>query len=382
MRPEELDEIPSDWKPKRFEDYRPIKGEPASSKRWMVTVNLNSMPKSLQSDVLSDDAKRWERCEAWLNVMLPGRRWIGQLEEGEEDHKRHIQLAVCDSSVVPQRYLREHLGWAHVERMHQPPVVGVRYCTKDETRVAGFWKNGDWDHVLEQRPGKRTDLTVLRDRILDLDDDYISEHTILDDGDLLPTVLRYPQVVDRLFAERRWRLQQRRPATKRECIWLWGTTGTGKSDEVDRLRDLGVLGTVYEATAGNHPFDGYVDQETVYMEEFRGAGVLPSEMLVLTDKYSDVTMSARRYNKSMLHERVIVTSNMTPASVYPNIDDRTREAWLRRWKVFEKRSMNDHPLFKFFGVEPPRDLSVDEIRKLQDEMGLKRSFADDDDDFI
>ena len=386
MKPEELSEIPEDWKPRSFDAYKPVPRQPKSSKRWMVTVNLDSMPASLQADVTSEESARWERCEAWLDTMLPNRRWCGQLEEGDEEHKRHIQLAVCDASVVPQRYLREHLGWAHVERMKNSPIVGARYCTKDETRVAGPWTNGDWDHLLEQRPGKRNDLVVLRDRILDLDDGYISEHTIMDDDDLMAAALRYPHQVDRLFEERRYRLQQRRKSHERECLWLWGTTGTGKSDEVDRLRDLGVFGTVYEATAGVHPFDGYVDEETVYLEEFHGAGVYCSEMLMLTDKWSDVTMSARRYNKHMLHERVLVTSNVPPSSVYVNSDDRTREAWRRRWMVFEKQGMNDHPLFEHFGLEPPRDLSADEIREIRRAMGLVVSddasdFSDDDDYF-
>ena len=382
MKPEELEEIPEDWKPRPFEAYKPVPRQPKSSKRWMVTVNIDSMPESLQADVTSEVPERWERCEAWLSTMLPNRRWVGQLEEGDEKHRRHIQLAVCDSSVVPQRYLREHLGWPHVERMKHPPIVGARYCTKEDTRVAGPWTNGDWDHLLEQRPGERSDLVVLRDRVLDLDDDFISEHTILDDDDLMAVALRYPHVVDKLFEERRYRLQQRRQPHKRECLWLWGTTGTGKSDEVNRLREQGVFGSVCVVTAGDHPFDGYVDEETVFMEEFRGAGVLPSEMLVLTDKWNGVTMSARRYNKTMLHERVIVTSNMAPSSVYANIDDKTREAWLRRWTVFEKRGMNDHPLFEHFGIEPPRDLSAVEMNEIRIANGLAVVDDVDDDDYI
>lgn len=365
MKKEELDSIPEDWKPIKLpEDWKPIKGFPKQSRRWQVTVNLACLPESLQADVVSDDPARWERCEAWLGVMIPKRRWVASLEEGDKEHKRHLQMAVADDSPVPQRYLLEHLGRPHVEPMRESPAANMVYCSKGDTHLAGPWTMGDWDALMKKRPGRRMDVLDLRDRILDLDDDNINEDTIVDCDDVAITALRSPAMVDRLFTQRRRRLQERRKAHRRECLWMWGETGTGKSKEVNDLMDSGVLGSTYVSTAGVHPFDGYKAEETVFLEEFRGSGMSISEMLALTDAYSRVTMPARYADKPMLHERVIVTSNVPPSVVYGGLDRATRDAMLRRWTVLEKQGMNDHPLYKRFGVTPPPILSDEEITRI------------------
>jgi hypothetical protein len=373
MRIDELSVVPEDWTVNRLgKDWKPISGLPVKTRRWAVTVNLGSMPESLQEDVSSADSKRWERCEAWLGKMIPSRRWVASLEEGDKQHSRHLQMAIADDSPVPQKYLLEHLGKAHIEPMHASPAANVAYVSKSETHLAGPWTNGNWDTVLKQRPGKRNDLTDLADRILDLGDDLISEHTIIDDPDVAATALRYPQVVDRLFAERRYRLQQARANQDRTCLWLWGETKAGKSFDVEDLKAKGALGSVYRSTAASNPFDGYVDEHTIWLEEWRGNGVLPQEMLSVTDRWSDVTAGARYHNKPLLHEMVIVTCNEPPDDIYAHVDPMTRDAWLRRWQVFSKHDKNDHPLHKLLGVEEPPMI----------DLGTENNDDEEDEDFI
>ena len=110
---------------------------------------------------------------------------------------------------------------------------------------------------------------------------------------------------------------------------LWGPTGTGKTHRVLTNESLFAEG-IYTApiASTNHPFDGYSQELTIFLDEFRWEN-WPAELLnKIMDKWT-FQLPCRYQNKQALWTRVIICSNQDPTGWYPN-DDRTIRDSVRR----------------------------------------------------
>lgn len=97
-------------------------------------------------------------------------RWVGQLEKGSKSGFQHYQLAIINDNSIRFETLQKKFGDAHIE-----PRQGTRqelfdYVTKDDTRVAGPWRGGDWTDtsaILRRgtEQGKRSDLSSVQEAI-------------------------------------------------------------------------------------------------------------------------------------------------------------------------------------------------------------------------
>ena len=349
--------VGSGWKPLRFNPKNHGEAWPVSGRRWQVTVNAGSMPESLQEDVASEEPERWEHCGEWLTAMLPKQRWLASLEEGVQGN-RHLQMIIVNDGMgaVRQQQIVEHLGHPHYEPMKKGIALNVSYVTKATSvekgkHLAGPWKNGDWDQILEDNDPTEevSPMEKLRRLVLDLGNTMVSRSMILHDSELGVVALNHPSAFNMLLEQRAADLQEQRQDQERQCLWLWGTTATGKSYDVRDLQKKGYIGSVYRTTSQKHPFDAYGSEYTIWLEEYRG-GIDVEAMLSITDRWSSVVADARYFNHPLLHENVIVTSNVPPYDLYEHLDPATQDAWLRRWKVFEKKDRNHHPLHEFFNV--------------------------------
>jgi len=128
-------------------------------------------------------------------------------------------------------------------------------------------------------------------------------------------------------------------------IWIYGPTGRGKSHEAFQGFSPS---THYLYTDDGGWWDGYVGQETVIINDFRGK--IPYDyMLQLIDKWP---FNVRRRNREpfpFTSKRVIITSSLSPEDVYHNREENDKiEQLLRRLEV---RRMGPAEDFSYIDLE-------------------------------
>lgn len=113
---------------------------------------------------------------------------------------------------------------------------------------------------------------------------------------------------------------------KQEIIVLYGPTGTGKSKFAFDPVNCG--DNYYLKQPLTKWWDGYRSQETIIMDEFRGV-IAISHFLRWTDCYP--CPAEKKGTQTYLNtKKWIITSNLHPKDWYPELDDLSKQAYLRR----------------------------------------------------
>lgn len=246
-----------------------------------------------------------------------------QLELGEAENYPHWQVFLELGRGVRFSTVRARLAPGHVEPCRDPDK-SRSYCIKEETRIDGPWYIGEHH---PRRPGKRSDLTLLHERVLE-------EATLPDlwlDIDTGPSMLRYWRSVN----EMRQVLGLEEQRSQRPTVYvLWGPPDTGKSARVRQLCNNDLY-SVPSPNTSSQPcwWDGYRGQSNVLLEEFYG-WIRFSRMLTLLDIY-DVRVDYRGGSTPLLATRIFITCNKRPEDWYKNLDEDKLNALLRRLTYVE-----------------------------------------------
>lgn len=169
------------------------------------------------------------------------------------------------------------------------------------------------NHIIigtEPKQGQRKDLDILKNQILN------SETT--PDEIAINNPLMYHQYARTLTKIEDIALRRKFRTEMTECIWYYGTTGTGKSH------------TAYE---GYHPDthynwkddggwqDGYVQQEIVIINEFRGE-IKYKDLLLMIDKWPYEVRRRNREPMPFTSKKIIITSSLPPSEIYKNLNEK------------------------------------------------------------
>jgi len=103
-----------------------------------------------------------------------------------------------------------------------------------------------------------------------------------------------------------------------------GRTGTGKSRRA--WEEAGVC--AYPKDPRSKWFDGYKGEENIVIDEFRGT-IDISHLLRWLDRYP-VRVECKGSSVPLQATKIWITSNLAPTDWYPELDEQTREALLRR----------------------------------------------------
>lgn len=228
---------------------------------------------------------------------------------------RHIQgfLYMNNDKTLSAMKKKFH-STAHLEPQKGTSVQASDYCKKD----GKFVERGE---IPQQ--GRRTDLTSLKDEILagkKVDD------IVLEDPEMYHKYGRTLHKIEDLRMRKTYR------TTMTEGVWLYGTTGTGKSEAA--FKDFNP-DTHYHYKYDNSDWqDGYTQQDIVIIDEFRGQIPMHS-LLTMVDKHPNHVMKRRgREPLPFVSKKVIVTSSMHPRDVYKNLNENDKlEQLLRRFKI-------------------------------------------------
>ena len=208
----------------------------------------------------------------------------------------------------------------HPKAYVAPAIAGAtmntKYCKEDGNLLI---EKGE-----AKTQGARTDLKKITQSIID--GETTVDDIALDKPDIYHQYARTLSKVEDL----RMRKQYRTEMT--QGIWYWGATGVGKSH---KAYEGFTPETHYNWKYDNGWQDGYVQQETVIINEFRGQ-VSYSELLTLIDKWPTELRRRNREPMPFISKTVIITSALPPAEVYHNLSEKDDLAQLlRRIKVIE-----------------------------------------------
>lgn len=249
----------------------------------------------------------------------------------------HLQGFVRFESAKTMSAVHKLKGWKRTAlKASEKPLSAIDYCKKgkqshDEWEQYGvtgptYGVDADVFELGAYRQGERSDLTAVYNRV--------KEGASVDDicWENPDAFLKCHKALERLEDIR---LLKTFRTEMTEGIWIYGKTGTGKSESV--FEDYSGDGGVYVYPYDNGWCDGYRQNNTVILDEFRGQ-VTFHEILRMADKHPNCWM--RRRNKPPMpftSKRVIVTSSIPPCMVYCNLSkEDSLDQLYRRYKVYER----------------------------------------------
>lgn len=218
----------------------------------------------------------------------------------------HWQLVVYYPKKISLAYLKLIFGdEAHAEPSRS--AACENYVWKDDTAVIGTrFELGT--HSLKRNSSKDWDLILSNCR----------------EGrfDVIPS-----DVLIRCYGNlKRIRVDslQAIPIPKRVYCY-WGATGTGKSRRAWELASF----DAFPKDPNTKFWDGYAGHKRVVIDEFRGA-ISISHILRWLDRYP-VIVEIKGSSSVLMAEEIWFTSNLDPRDWYPDIDDETKQALMRRF---------------------------------------------------
>lgn len=119
------------------------------------------------------------------------------------------------------------------------------------------------------------------------------------------------------------------PAIEKTVYVYWGPTATGKSKRA--WEEAGM--DAFPKDPRTKFWNGYNEQKHVILDEFRG-GIDISHMLRWLDRYPTI-VEVKGSSTPLMAEKIWITSNIHPKDWYPELDEETKKALLRRLKITE-----------------------------------------------
>ena len=243
-------------------------------------------------------------------------------EVGEECGTPHLQGYVyfANPRVMPKKLIPR----AHWEAQ----------CAKSNQQASDYCKKQDKNAFVRgtlPNQGKRNDLDEVYDAVRK------GAKTVSDIVEEQPEVynraFRALHALEDIGIQKRFNVRRTEP---KECIWIYGESGIGKSEHVfDKVGDDSLYLYPYD---NNGWWDMYSGQNCIFFDDFRGQ-IQFSDLLRLTDPRWN-TFQARRRGKAplpVMANRIYITSVLPPWEVYRNLSVNDSMAQLfRRMTLLNK----------------------------------------------
>jgi len=237
----------------------------------------------------------------------------GQLEMSNETNLLHWQFVLCLERRRRSSFVRSLFPGSHVEVSRS--AAANDYVWKDDTAIEGTRfelgrlpinrnSKNDWEAIWEQAKSGEIDRIPADVRVRS----YSTLRRIEKDY-MQPTAL------------------------ERTCKVYWGRTGTGKSRRAWAEATL----EAYPKDPNTKFWDGYSGQENVVIDEFRGS-ISISHLLRWLDRYP-VIVEIKGGACVLRGTRFWITSNISPREWYPQLDEETYGALVRRLEIIHFDSL-------------------------------------------
>lgn len=287
----------------------------SNSRHWCFTVNgLGDNRADAQMNAVAYDIA--------LTETPPIKFYVMQLERGAAGNY-HLQGYAEFKHPVRGTALRVGGFHPHWEKRMGTQFQAIQYATKEETRVV---IPGCVTHFEHGRAGpgqgSRTDLEALGARVLEVG----AEQAGIENAG---AYIRYNKGMHALEAMAN-KKDNKKPRSDIRVTVLIGPTGTGKSYRAfHNFEDDDDVWIASPPTNSNWYAYGYESEKNVIFDDYRGSWMKCSALLRLLQEWPmDVNVCGG--SRAWRARRVVITSNVHPRNWYPNVDEATREALMRR----------------------------------------------------
>lgn len=110
-----------------------------------------------------------------------------------------------------------------------------------------------------------------------------------------------------------------------EVVYITGEARSGKSYLARKLcKDNGL--TLYETSTGSNPFDDYMGQSAILIDDIRGSDFKFNELLKILDNHMSAKVSARYHNVDLNCKVMYITSIVPLSEFYDKLRKEVKEA--------------------------------------------------------
>lgn len=261
--------------------------EKSQARRWILTINN---PKETD-----------EQMKEYIEGLEHFKYAIFSREKGHQTGTEHFQMFIIFKISKRFNTIKTYFPTAHIEKAKGSNSQCREYCSKSDTHISGPYEIGVF---AEER--ERTDVKEFMELIRTGASDSIL-------SDLFPSLfLREMNKLDRLRfmqASEKYRYQDR----DLEVTYIYGESGVGKTSYVNDLvrgKDCYFL-SLYD----NSAFTGYVGEDILVMDEFKGRFAL-QYLNQLLDGSSHVRLRGLNFAGCACFTKVYIVSNFHYRDLY------------------------------------------------------------------
>lgn len=261
------------------------------------------------------DWDAWKAAKPWCRYLVVGR------ETCPDTGKPHWQGYACAKNSKSLAVMKAEVGDnAHIEPARGSAEQNRQYCTKD----------GDYKELgIIPKARERTDLQSIKHAI-----DSAPGGPSVDvayQADFAMTCRYRNGIADYVMRQQIKRAKGKKRAVK--AYVYWGATGTGKTRTAFEENP-----EAYMITGDNLKWwQGYEQETTVIIDEYANQLKITS-LLNLLDIYP-TTVEFKGGSAPAAWDRIILTTNLTPAELHDKAKDAHRQALARR--IWEWREFRD-----------------------------------------
>lgn len=172
---------------------------------------------------------------------------------------------------------------------------------------------------------------------------------------------KYKRSIENAFAFRQ-KILLERVDRKMECIFISGTSGSGKTTQAKRMCDKKGY-SYFVSSSSNDPFDGYQGQDAIILDDLRGSVFSFADLLKITDNHTSSMVKSRYKNKVLECKLLIITSIMPISKFYSTVFESSEEPLLQ----FERRMQtyvvmdNDTMRIHYFDILEQSYIKIAEV---------------------
>lgn len=238
----------------------------------------------------------------------------------------HLQGYLYSKEKISRKALSKKLPKAHLELANGTLEENKKYI------IGPYEKDGkikpyNPNHFTvgnEPKQGKRGDLDDIKQSII--------EGSTTVDQICIENPMIYHQYARTLTKIEDLAMRKKFRTETTECIWYYGATGVGKSH---KAYENFHPDTHYNWKDDGGWQDGYTQQETVIINEFRGE-IKYKDLLLLCDKWPYEVRRRSREPMPFISKKIIITSALPPSEIYHNLSEKdSLEQLTRRIKIIK-----------------------------------------------